>query len=131
MITACAVVNCGGDVYDKQGQIIAGARLPSGEFANCQNFLLSGQNETALSPSNTTLAAVFMNAAFSKIELKRIAKMASTGMARAILPVFTRYDGDVVFCFSRGDQVVSEIAAGVMAAEAVRMAIVNAVTPVL
>lgn len=126
-VLAYAVVNSLGDVFDVTGNIIAGAQLASGEFADCTQHLLSGEDGWMTTGSNSTLVAVFTNAMFSKIELKRISKVAIAGMARAISPVFTRYDGDIAFCFSLGDMQASENVVGVMAAEAVRQAIVNAV----
>lgn len=129
IVCAYAVVNAVGDIYQSNGNILAGAMLPNGEFGNCQAYLLAGGIEAALPPqSNTTLVAVFTNGAFSKIELKRIAKMAIAGMACAISPAFTRYDGDIVFCVSVGNTSASELAVGAMAAEVVRQAIVNAVS---
>lgn len=126
-VIAYAVVNSMGDIRDKTGRIIAGACRPDGTFANSEEHLLSGQDEIMSSDLNTTLIAIFTNASFSKEALKRIAKVASAGMARAISPVFTRYDGDIVFCFSLGDHIASENVIGAMAAEAVREAIVNSV----
>lgn len=127
-VVAYAVVNCVGDVFDTQINIIAGARDAHGRFASCEKFLLSGEGEEFLfSHSNTTLVAVFTNAQFTKSELKRIAKMATAGMARVISPIFTRYDGDIVFCISLGDHLASELSVGTLAAEAVRLAILDAV----
>lgn len=125
-VLAYAVVNCVGDVYDN-GKIIAGARTKENKFANCQQHLLSGKDELELLNTNTTLVAVFTNAKFNKNELKRIAKTALTGMPHAIVPVFTYYDGDIVFCASLGEKVASEMVVGAMASEAVRQAIVSAV----
>ncbi len=126
-VLAYAVVNAVGDIRDSQGTILAGARLPDGHFANCEQYLLSGKSERQDYSDNTTLVAVFTNAVFSKAELRRIAKVGLTGMARAINPVFTRYDGDIIFCVSLGNQTVSETTVSVCAAEAVRSAILNAV----
>ena len=50
-----------------------------------------------------------------------------TGMARAIFPVFTRNDGDIIFCVSLGELSGVEMIVSTMAAEAVRQAILNAV----
>ncbi|MDR3476890.1 MAG: P1 family peptidase [Gammaproteobacteria bacterium] len=126
-VLAYAVVNAVGDVLDESGRILAGARLENGEFGNCENYLLSGAPEENLSSENTTLIALFTNARFSKIELGRIAKMAIAGMARAISPIFSRYDGDLVFAFSLGDKVAAEMVVGAMAAQAIQRAIMNAV----
>lgn len=127
-VIAYAVVNSVGDVRDAKGNIVAGARYPDGKFANCEQYLLSGQAETDLfSHGNTTLVAVFTNVKFTKEELKRVAKMAIAGMARAISPIFTKFDGDILFCVSTGDRVVSELTIGTMAAEAVRLSILDSV----
>lgn len=126
-VMAYAVVNAVGDIRDKSGKIIAGACLPNGEFADCEEFLLSGGDEQYMFESNTTLVAVFTNAKFSKSELKHIAKMSVAGMARAVSPAFTRYDGDIIFCVSLGEHIACELTVGTLAAEVMRQAIENAV----
>jgi L-aminopeptidase/D-esterase-like protein len=126
-VLAYALVNSVGDIQDDKGQVIAGARLQSGEFAHTQSFLSAGHTESRHSSANTTLVAIFTNALFSKIACHRIGKMAMAGMARAISPVFTRYDGDIIFCVSLGDHIASEMMMGAMAAEAVQLAIRDAV----
>jgi len=77
--------------------------------------------------ANTTLVAVFTNAKFSKMELKRMSKVAMAGMARAVSPVFTRSDGDIIICASLGELLEVELVVSAMAAEVVKQAIVNAV----
>ena len=47
--------------------------------------------------ANTTLAVVATDAKLTKAQCKRLAVMAQTGLARAIYPVHTPLDGDVVF----------------------------------
>ena len=51
---------------------------------------------------NTTIAVVAVDAAVSAVELKRIAIMAQDGFARALRPIHTPFDGDVVFAFATG-----------------------------
>ncbi|MGI9504265.1 MAG: P1 family peptidase, partial [Geminicoccaceae bacterium] len=51
---------------------------------------------------NTTLIVVATDAALSKGEAKRVAIMAHDGIARAIRPVHTPYDGDTVFVLATG-----------------------------
>lgn len=128
-VIAYVVVNAVGDVRDERGQIIAGARLANGEFGDCRQYLLSGQGQDKLirHTSNTTLAAVFTNAKFSKAELKRISKMGIAGIAQAISPIFTCYDGDILFSISVGELSASVMTVGTMAAEVVRLAILDAV----
>ena len=42
------------------------------------------------------------DAALDKAACTRIARMASAGVARAVDPVFSDVDGDVVFCLASG-----------------------------
>ncbi|TXM67057.1 P1 family peptidase [Methylobacterium sp. WL120] len=50
----------------------------------------------------TTLAVVATNAALTKAQCKRLAVAAQVGLARAIHPVHTPLDGDVVFAVATG-----------------------------
>jgi L-aminopeptidase/D-esterase-like protein len=51
---------------------------------------------------NTTIAVVAVDADVTATELKRIAIMAQDGFARALRPIHTPFDGDVVFAFATG-----------------------------
>ncbi len=51
---------------------------------------------------STTLAVVATDAKLSKAQCKRLAVMAQTGMARAIYPVHSPLDGDIVFAAATG-----------------------------
>jgi L-aminopeptidase/D-esterase-like protein len=57
---------------------------------------------------NTTIAVVATDAMLTPAEAKRVAQMASAGMARAIRPSFAPFDGDVVFALSTGAKALSE-----------------------
>ncbi|MEQ1617824.1 MAG: P1 family peptidase [Terricaulis sp.] len=50
--------------------------------------------------ANTTIACVALDADLTPAEAKRVAQMASAGLARAIRPVFAPFDGDVVFALA-------------------------------
>jgi L-aminopeptidase/D-esterase-like protein len=52
--------------------------------------------------TNTTLVIVATDAALTKAQAKRLAVMAQSGLSRAIYPVHTPLDGDVVFAASTG-----------------------------
>jgi len=54
----------------------------------------------ALEKSNTTIGIVATNAKLDSKTAKRIAIMSHTGMARAIRPIHTPVDGDVIFVVS-------------------------------
>ncbi len=51
----------------------------------------------------TTIAIVGTNAPLTKTQCHRVAVAAHDGMARAIVPSHTPYDGDLVFAISTGD----------------------------
>ena len=51
---------------------------------------------------NTTLAIIATDAKLSKAQTNRLAVIAQTGLARAIYPVHTPLDGDVVFAAAMG-----------------------------
>jgi D-aminopeptidase len=57
---------------------------------------------------NTTLAVVATDAKLSKAQCHRLAVMAQTGLARAVYPVHTPLDGDVVFAAATGDKPLTD-----------------------
>ncbi len=52
--------------------------------------------------TNTTIAVVATDADLTRVELKRLAIMAADGFARALRPVHTPFDGDLVYAVSTG-----------------------------
>ena len=57
--------------------------------------------------ANTTLAVIACDADLSGAECKRIAMMAQDGMARAVRPAHTPFDGDTVFAVSSAARALS------------------------
>ena len=53
--------------------------------------------------ANTTIAIVATNAPLTKAQCQRVAVAAHDGMARAIVPSHTPFDGDLVFALSTGN----------------------------
>ncbi len=53
--------------------------------------------------TNTTLAVVATNVALTPSQAKRVAIMAHDGLARAVRPIHTPFDGDVIFCLSTAE----------------------------
>ena len=81
---------------------------------------------------NTTLIVIATDAVLSKGEAKRVAIMAHDGIARAIRPVHTPYDGDTVFVLSTGrvpltDPVADVARFGMLAADCTARAIARGV----
>lgn len=58
--------------------------------------------------ANTTLAVIACNADLNGVECKRIAMMAHDGMARAVRPAHTPFDGDTVFAVASGQQAIGQ-----------------------
>jgi D-aminopeptidase len=58
--------------------------------------------------ANTTLVVVATDAMLTKAEARRVAVMAQTGVARAIYPVHTPLDGDVLFVGATGRKALPE-----------------------
>jgi L-aminopeptidase/D-esterase-like protein len=58
--------------------------------------------------ANTTLAVVATTASLTTAEATRLAMMAQDGLARAIRPAHTPFDGDVVFALSSGAVEIGE-----------------------
>lgn len=127
-VLACAAVNALGDVVDR-GRIVAGAVDGQGRFLDTERHVLENSPalRTSLTQSNTTLMAVICNAALGQQELSMVAKMASAGCARAVAPAFSPWDGDIVFGASAGDLAADVTLVGALGAEAVRLAILDAV----
>ncbi len=132
IVAALAVVNAYGNVHDPAtGQVVAGVRRLDAAGA-CTGFvdaveLLAEGERPEFNRSNTTLAVVATNGRLAKSEANKVAQMAHDGLARAIRPVHTGIDGDVVFALACGDVTTNCDAVGALAADAVAQAIVNGV----
>lgn len=129
-IGVLAVVNAVGDIIDKDGRILAGARSKDGTFlANQKKVRIFARGKT-FSQSNTTLVVMATNANLSKLDLYKVCQRMHDGMARAVMPVHTSYDGDVSFALSNGTvqadiDLIAEQSAH-MTAAAIRNAVLSA-----
>jgi len=97
------------------------------EFANSDMTGSAGQPG-----ANTTLAVVATDIALTKTQARRVAIMAQDGLARALRPVHTPLDGDMVFVLSTGrrdlDNPVADIAhLGTVAADCLARAVARGV----
>ena len=145
VVGAVVATNSVGDIIDPAtGQLVAGVRAgPNGEMARSAELMRAksyadyvaeaGQTADAIQAgANTTLAVVATNARLHKGQAKRLAIMASAGLARAIDPVFTPGDGDSIFTLATGEVDISPAPAlltllGILAAEAVGRATLRSV----
>jgi len=128
-VGALAVVNCFGDVVDPStGEIVAGARRADGKgFVDMEAALLERLPPIQPPLANTTLGVVATDAALTKAQATKVAQMAHDGLARAIHPVHTPFDGDLVFALSLGEREGDVGRVGAVAARILAEAVVRAV----
>jgi L-aminopeptidase/D-esterase-like protein len=130
VVAAIVAVNAYGDVVDpSNGSIIAGTRNDDDSWTDSTRLILE-QSTTHGIGENTTIGCVITNARLDKAACGRVADMAHDGMARAIRPAHTQFDGDTLFVLSspREDSRPADTTQiGVAATEAVTHAILNAV----
>jgi L-aminopeptidase/D-esterase-like protein len=129
-VGALAVVNAFGDVVDEKGRVLAGARAApeSLQPAGTEARYLAGQRREAFQPAqSTTLGVVCTNAALDKPAAAKLAQVAHHGLVRAIRPVHTTFDGDLVIALASGRAQADPNGLGVMAAHLMALAIRDAV----
>ena len=138
IVGALAVVNAVGSVtvgsgpwfwaapYEQNGEF-GGLGLPNPFPADAL------EPRTKISPrASTTLVVVATDAILSKAQAKRLAIMAQSGLSRAIYPIHTPLDGDIVFAASTGrtrlaDPMLALTKLGTLAANVVARAIARGV----
>jgi L-aminopeptidase/D-esterase-like protein len=121
-IGALVAVNAIGDVVNpKSGEVIAGLRSgPSLEW------MRTGQAESPIQ-SNTVIGVIATDAKLTKAGTTKVAQMAQDGVARAIRPAHTMFDGDTIFALAVGEKEADISTVGAFAAEIMAEAIVRAV----
>jgi L-aminopeptidase/D-esterase-like protein len=72
---------------------------------------------------NTTIGAVVTDALLTKEQAIRVAAVAHDGIARAVRPAHTLYDGDTMFCLATGTVEAPADAVEAVAAQVVARAI--------
>jgi L-aminopeptidase/D-esterase-like protein len=112
--------------FERNGEF-GGRGWPSGVPADALRFRTKGQPG-----ENTTLVVVATDAALTKPQVRRLAIMAQDGLARAIRPIHTPLDGDIVFAAATGarqlaDQIYGLAELGALAADVAARAIARGV----
>ena len=137
VVAAISAVNAVGTVVDADGAPLAGVRSADGSRVLAPDEALdelasllveTGEPPEAANPvANTTITCVVTNARLTKAQATKVASMAHDGYARAINPVHTTMDGDTVFVLATGEVEISVDPVGILAADAVAIAIRRAV----
>jgi L-aminopeptidase/D-esterase-like protein len=137
-VGALAIVNAAGSVVVGDGPWFwAAAFEEGGEFGGRGPPLLAQpgallHRTKGRALASTTLAVVATDAALSKAQAARLAMMAQDGLARAIYPVHTPLDGDIVFAAATGVKELAEPLAdlaemGTVAANVLARAVARAI----
>jgi L-aminopeptidase/D-esterase-like protein len=127
IVAALIAVNAVGDVVDRDGTILAGLRTPPDgkQFAGTHNLLR--QMSRVVPGTSTVIGVVATNASLDKESINKVAQMAHDGLAQAIRPAHTLFDGDTLFALATGDIPANVSVIGAFAADVVAEAIRNAV----
>jgi L-aminopeptidase/D-esterase-like protein len=126
VVTAVAAVNPIGDVLGANGEVLAGA-WGAGGYIRATTLILRGAASGPLARENTTLVCVCTDARLTKLQAALVARAMSAGVARAVSPCATAWDGDLTACLASGAVEADPDAVAVIAAEATSMAIRDAV----
>jgi L-aminopeptidase/D-esterase-like protein len=122
LIGALVAVNAVGDVVDPNtGQMIAG--LQSGTTLE---WMKRNKPQRPV-PSNTVIGVIATNALLTKAQATKVAQMAHDGLARAVQPAHTPFDGDTIFALATGQKQAEVSMVGAFAAEVTSQAILRAV----
>jgi L-aminopeptidase/D-esterase-like protein len=112
----------------RPGEIDAQPPVPAIPF-DLEDF---SQCRAALPGASTTIAVVATDTALDKAGCRRLAVMAQDGLARAIRPIHTPFDGDSVFALATGTRPPADAAAlsrlGSAAADCLARAVMRALT---
>jgi len=124
-VAALMAVNAFGDVVDEAGRVIAGLRPPPGaRFSDTLGFLCSQRATELPWPGGATvIGVVATNARLTKEQANKVSQMAQDGLARAVRPAHTMFDGDTIFALATGAVAASATLVGALAAEVTAQAI--------
>ena len=121
-LCALAVVNPVGEVIAEDGSVLAGATRPDGTPVRTADLLRAGMTPPPAREA-TVLVAVLTDARIDRTQAWLVARAASAGVARAVHPVATPFDGDVALCLSTATVDVDPLALTAVAQDVVAAAV--------
>ena len=127
-VGAVVVLNAFGDVFDTNGNRIAGLlNEDKTGFSSTEEEMYKSIQPKKQFNTNTTIGAIITNGKFDKTKLNKIASMTHNGYARSINPVHTMADGDSIYALSVGEVEADLNTVGTLSARVMSMAIENAI----
>jgi L-aminopeptidase/D-esterase-like protein len=120
IVGALVAVNSGGSpVNPETGKFYAAFLETNNEFGGLKaasTASLRAVKDQTVTPepptiTNTTIAVVATNVELTKAQATKVAQMAHDGMARAILPAHTMFDGDTIFALSTEERAIADLVA--------------------
>lgn len=127
VIAALIAVNPVGNVIDENGRVLAGLRAADGAGFVSVLDAMAAMSGRAAERENTVIGAVATNGRLDKAQAHKVAQMAHDGIARAVHPSHTPFDGDAIFALATGELPSGPALVGAHAADLVARAIRNAV----
>lgn len=129
IVAALVAVNAFGDIMNPAtGQIIAGARNQAGDgFLDTAKAMRGLVVRNVMAFRNTVIGVVATNARLDVAQANEVASAAHDGLARAVRPAHTLYDGDTIFALATGKVRAHQALVSDMAAEVMALAILNAI----
>ena len=125
VVGALVAVNALGDVINETGAVLAGCTAPAdaprypyaavdaipgfsgrgneGDDVDHADDAARADHGEELARSNTTIGCLVTNARLTKPEACRAVDLAHTGIARAVEPPHTNFDGDALFLLATGE----------------------------
>jgi L-aminopeptidase/D-esterase-like protein len=128
-VAALVALNAFGEVLDPAtGQTVAGPRADDRRFVSTLDIMRKGLPRAAPPTTNTTIAVVATDAELDRAQCTRLAAIAHDGIARAVRPAHSQFDGDSVFALATGKaSAVADLSTlGAFAALALERAILGA-----
>ena len=142
VVGAVVAVNALGDVIAADGTVLAGCSAPRSAqrypyaaidaipgFGGRSNDEQQrrGNTQQCSERTNTTIGCLVTNATLTKPEACRAADLSHTGIARAVEPPHTNFDGDALFLLATGEVTTQLDLVATLGARAVASAIRSAV----
>ena len=121
-VCALAVVNAIGEVLGEDGSVLAGS-WQGGRYRRTVDLVKAGVPPPPRARESTTLVCVMTDARLTKTQAWLVARAAGAGVAQAVRPSATAWDGDLVYCLASGSADADPFAISILAADVTAAAI--------